>query len=268
MRLPVILGIIDRRILVNYRVDPAVLGPTLPRPFRPKLHRGYGMVGICLIRLRRVRPRFLPSWLGISSENAAHRTAVEWDEGGRVHEGVYVRRRDTSSRLNALAGGRLFPGTHSHARFTVRESGTHFEVALRSDDGVTSLSVVGDVTDSLPKGSSFGSLAEASAFFQAGSLGYSATPNPRRFQGLELRCHRWQIEPLAVSAVRSSYFDDRVVFPAGSIEFDCALLMRGIEHEWHGKSDLCCVAEAVPTQQLQTTRPATSVSGNPLLTHG
>ena len=255
MRLPVIRGVIDRRILVNYRVDPAVLAPTLPPPFRPKLRRGHGMVGICLIRLRGVRPRFLPRWLGISSENAAHRTAVEWDEGEQVREGVYVRRRDTSSWLNALAGGRVFPGIHSHARFTVQESGTHFEVALRSDDGVTNLSVVGDVTDRLPAGSAFGSLAEASAFFQAGSLGYSATPDPRRFQGLELRCHRWQVEALAVSAVRSSYFDDRSVFPAGSIEFDCALLMRGIEHEWHGKSDLCCQAPV-------------AAQGEPLVTAG
>jgi hypothetical protein len=111
MRLPLIRGVIDRRILVNYRVDPAVLAATLPPPFRPKLHRGYGMVGICLIRLRGVRPRFVPSWLGISSENAAHRSAVEWDEGGRVREGVYIRRRDTSSRLNALAGGRVFPAS-------------------------------------------------------------------------------------------------------------------------------------------------------------
>lgn len=240
MRLPVIQGIIDRRILVNYRVDPTVLASTLPSPFRPKLHRGHGMVGICLIRLRDARPRFLPSWFGISSENAAHRTAVEWDDAGQLREGVYVRRRDTNSRLNALAGGRVFPGIHSHARFSVREGDGRFEVALRSDDGVTSLSVVGDVTDQLPGSSAFGSLPEASAFFRAGSLGYSATPDPRRFQGLELRCHRWQVEPLAVAAVRSSYFDDRSVFPAGSIQFDCALLMRGIEHEWHGKSDLCC----------------------------
>ena len=152
----------------------------------------------------------------------------------------------------------MFPGIHSHARFTVRESGTHFEVALESDDGVTSLSVVGDVTDRLPASSVFGSLAEASAFFQAGSLGYSATPDPRRFQGLELRCHRWQVEALAVSAVRSSYFDDRSVFPAGSIEFDCALLMRGIEHEWHGKSDLCCPAPVAAQRELAVPSRAPS----------
>jgi hypothetical protein len=204
------------------------------------------MVGICLIRLSRVRPRFLPSWLGVASENAAHRCAVEWDDGDAVREGVYVQRRDTSSRLNALAGGRLFPGIYSHARFTVRETSAHFEVALQSDDGVTHLSVVGDVAKELPGESVFGSLAEASKFFQAGSLGYSATPDPQRFQGMELQCARWHVEPLAITKVRSSYFDDRGVFPAGSIEFDCALLMRGIEHEWHGKSDLCCVAASKP----------------------
>jgi hypothetical protein len=46
MRLPVVRGVIDRRILVNYRVDPDVVARTLLPPFRPKLHRGYGFVGI------------------------------------------------------------------------------------------------------------------------------------------------------------------------------------------------------------------------------
>jgi hypothetical protein len=240
MKIPVVRGVIDRRILVNYRVAPGTLAPLLPAPFRPKLHRGQGMVGICLIRLRDLRPRRLPRWLGIGSENAAHRTAVEWDEDGSVRSGVYVKRRDSSSWLNALLGGRLFPGIHSHATFTVKEADTHLEVALRSDDGVTSLSVIGDVAAALPGTSCFDSLEEASAFYQEGSLGYSATSDPGRFQGLELRCHRWKVEPLAVSSVTSSFFDDRSIFPEGSIRFDCALLMRGIEHEWHGKSDLCC----------------------------
>jgi hypothetical protein len=238
MRIPVILGIIDRRILVNYHVDPAVLAPLLPLPFRPKLVHDVGMVGICLIRLKNVRPTFWPSWLGISSENAAHRTAVEWDDGRTVREGVYIRRRDTSSRLNALAGGRMFPGIHHHARFTVRETDDRFEVALQSDDGVTGMSVRARRAAELPADSVFTSLEHASAFYQAGSLGYSATPAPTRFQGLELRCRRWQVEPLEVEEVRSTFFEDEALFPKGSIAFDCALLMRGIEHEWHGRPDL------------------------------
>src|SRR5476651_2639127 len=87
MRIPVIRGIIDRRILVNYRVEPDILARLLPRRFRPKLVNGSGMAGVCLIRLKHIRPRFLPSFLGISSENAAHRIAVEWDENGQTKEG-------------------------------------------------------------------------------------------------------------------------------------------------------------------------------------
>jgi hypothetical protein len=249
MQFPIIRGLIDRRILVNYHVDPSVLAPLLPAPFRPKVVHGVGMVGICLIRLKRVRPAFLPWWLGISSENAAHRTAVEWDENGAVREGVYVRRRDTNSRLNTLVGGRLFPGIHHHARFSVEESAERFRVELHSDDGETSMAVRAHCTDQLPATSVFGSLEEASAFFAAGALGYSATPDPARFQGLELRCHRWHVEPLAIEAVQSSFFDDEAVFPKGAIEFDCALLMRGIEHEWHGRPDLCCTT-SLPTGAL------------------
>ncbi len=242
MRLPVMRGVIDRRILVNYRVDPAVLAPLLPSPFRPKLFRGFGLVGICLIRLKHLRPTFLPSWLGVSSENAAHRTAVEWDENGTTRGGVYVRRRDTNSWLNTLAGGRLFPGFHHHATFDVRESAEDLAVSMRSDDNETNLSVHGQLTTKWSPTSIFSSLAEASAFFEAGAMGYSATPVASRFQGLELRCNHWHVDPLSVEEVCSNFFENESLFPKGSIEFDCALLMRNIAHEWHEQADLCCAA--------------------------
>ena len=70
--------------------------------------------------------------------------------------------------------------------------------------------------------------------------------DPTRFQGLELRCQSWHVEPLEVEEVRSSFFDDPALFPPGSIAFDCALLMRGIDHEWHGKTDLCCPSAQQP----------------------
>ena len=210
--------------------------------------------------LRNVRPDFLPAWLGFSSENAAHRTAVEWDDQGVVREGVYVRRRDTNSRLNSLAGGRVFPGVHHHARFTVEETADRFAVALRSDDGATGMSVRGRRTDRWPASSIFRSLQEASAFFQAGSLGYSATSDPSRYQGLELRCVHWRVEPLEVEEVRSSVFEDESLFPRGSIEFDCALLMRGIEHEWHGRDDLCCAPGDTNGRAFQPTDATLSSS--------
>jgi hypothetical protein len=78
-----------------------------------------------------------------------------------------------------------------------------------------------------------GSLDEASGFFAHGSKGYSATRNPNCCDGLELHTARRRVEPLDVQSIRSSFFDNIERFPRGSIQFDCALLMRNIEHEWH-----------------------------------
>jgi hypothetical protein len=242
MRLPAIRGVIDRRILVSFRVEPDRIAAILPPPFRPQIVDGYAVAGICLIRLRDLRPRGVPRWLGLSSENAAQRVAVEWNDGDHVQRGVYILRRDTSSRLNALAGGRVFPGVHHRANFFVHESDRRFEISLDSIDGLASLRVVASTTDQWPHDSVFGSPDDASSFFAAGSLGYSPAASAGRYQGLELRCQRWQVTPLAVESVRSSLFDDTRLFPAGSARLDCALLMRGIEHEWHTRADLCCVA--------------------------
>lgn len=60
-----------------------------------------------MIRFRELRPNFLPSWIGMSSENAAHRIAVEWDEDGQMQEGVFIPRRDTNSWFNKTLGGRV-----------------------------------------------------------------------------------------------------------------------------------------------------------------
>ena len=240
MRIPVIGGIIDRRILANFHIDPDVMGRILPAPFRPKLANGFAIGGICLIRLKSLRPRFIPLPWGIRSENAAHRIAVEWDVDGQPQEGVYIPRRDTDSRLNTWAGGTFFPGIHHRATVTVEESDDHFSVALQSDDGETRVLVSGTVADQLPDASVFSSVADASAFFEAGSLGYSVTQTSGRFDGLELRCRDWHVEPLGIDRVESSYFENASRFPPGAIEFDCALLMRGIQHEWHGRGDLCC----------------------------
>ena len=141
--------------------------------------------------------------------------------------------------MNVLAGGRVFPGVHHRARFTVRESADAFHVALTSDDGDTRVLVDAELADALPPDSIFGDLAAASAFFRGGSLGYSASDDPARLDALELHTPAWQVEPLAVRRMESSFFDDPTRFPPGSIEFDCALIMRDVEHEWHQRPAMC-----------------------------
>lgn len=238
MRLPVIQGLIRRRILVNFRVDPEVMQANIPARFRPKVHAGHAIAGICLIRLEEIRPRLVPGFLGLASENAAHRVAVRWRGEDGEKEGVYIPRRDTGSRVTHLAGGRVFPGEHHAARFGVHDDTEGIDLVMRSNDGEVFVRVRGKPAGALPPSSCFASLDEASGFFEPGSLGFSATRDPGRLDGLELRTRGWSVEPMQIEAVESSWFSDAARFPRGSVEFDCALLMRNVGHEWHGAEDL------------------------------
>lgn len=238
MRLPKVHGLIKRRLLVNFRVAPDVIRRQLPASFTPKVHDGWAIAGICLIRLEEIRPNGFPRLLGLSSENAAHRIAVRWDDRTGLHEGVYIPRRDTGSIISHLAGGRLFPGEHQRAVFQVRDDGERVDLHMRSVDGAAEVRVVGRTAAALPSTSCFQSLSEASGFFEPGSVGYSATASGQRLDGIVLKTHEWSVAPLAVEEVYSSYFANSNLFPAGSVTFDCALVMRNISHEWRSASDM------------------------------
>ncbi len=234
MKIPTIQGIIKRRILVNYRADESIVQKILPSQFRPKLHNGSAVAGICLIRLEHIRPRFAPEFVGISSENAAHRIAVLWeDDAGKTCEGVFVPRRDTDSFINTAVGGKLFPGETNKATFEVEEDGNRIDFAMKSEDDKVSVEFNGEIAENLPTDSIFSFLQEASNFFEPGSVGYSLTKNPKLLDGITLQIKDWQVSAFHLSSVYSSFYADETIFPKDSIEFDHALLMQNIPHEWH-----------------------------------
>ena len=237
--IPAVAGVIDRRILLNYRVDADAMAAALPAPFEPLTVDGDAVGGVCLIRLRDLRPRGLPAAIGVGSENAAHRVAVEWERADGTREtGVYVPRRDTSSRLFALGGGRLFSDRHFLADFDVTEAGDRYAVTMESRDGEARVHVAGERADGLPADSVFDSLAAASSFFERGSVGLSATGDREDYYAIELRTDEWAVEPLAVEAAASSYFEDASRFPPDAVELDHALLMRDVAHTWHENEPL------------------------------
>lgn len=237
------VGRIRHRILLNYRMDPATVQRMLPPPFRPKLVGGVAIGGICQVSLDRMRPRGLPAALGAASHNAAHRIAVVYDAPDGEREGVYIPRRDTDSAINAWAGGRLFPGAYTKARFAVESDGERFRVRVDDAAGAMVMRIDAALAGSagLPATSVFASVGEVSAFFEAGATGWSATDAPDRFDTIELRTVGWRVEPLHVAEHASSFFGDVTRFPEGTVAFDCALVMRDLEHRWVRHHEVCAV---------------------------
>lgn len=232
MRAPAVRATIERRLLVNYRVDADALTAVLPHPFRPFLMGGHGVAGICLIRLGHVRPAGVPRALGVTSENAAHRVAVEWDTPDGPVSGVYIPRRDSSSLLTTVLGGRAFPGWHHRADFHAVEGGGTYRVEMTSRDGEVAVAVVARRADQVTAGSVFGNLDQASLFFRGAPVGYAATPGTGVYDGVALTAGEWAMQPLHLDDVRSTFFEDAVRFPAGAAVPDSAFLMENLDSTW------------------------------------
>lgn len=215
---------IERRLLVNWRADPGDVGPLLPAPFRPHLVDGSAVVGVCILRLEHVRPPGLPRWAGTGFTSAAHRVSVSWDgPDGTEEHGVYVVRRDTSSRLVAAAGGRLFPGALRRARFVEASTKDELACCFASGDG-TSVDVHG-VIGGADRSHLFASPAMAERFFLGGAVAYSPNAGGDDLDALELAADRFELVPVTVSDARSTMWDT-----VGSL--DGAYLMSDVPATW------------------------------------
>ena len=232
--LPRITGTIDRRILLNYRAPLDLVAGLLPAPFQARSVNGFALIGVCLIRFKALRPAFLPPVLGISSENAAHRISIVWSDDEGTRTGVYVTRRDTNSRFVKLTGGRIFPGVHGLAKFDVEETSDRVAISIRDPNGVL-VSLSGQISNEFSS-QVFASHAGASRYFQDDRIGYSPTRREQELEGLQLNCHEWVTSNLRID---KSYVRE---FSALSpeIQFDHALIMHGVSHDWSEVPRLCC----------------------------
>ncbi|MEX0152298.1 DUF2071 domain-containing protein [Microbacterium sp. LMI1-1-1.1] len=230
--IPTMAATIERRLLVNYRVDPAVARELLPQGLRPQLIDGSAVAGVCLIRLGAFRPAWVGPEIGHRSENAAHRIAVEWDAPSGTRTGVYIPRRHSASRLARLVGGRVFPGVHRRARIVSKETDAEISVHIDADD----LRVRVDARlapDEAFRSGLFPSLASASDFFRKDAVGWSPARNGS-LEGLRLDTDAWRVEAATIDTLESSSFDG---LPAGSAEFDDVLVMRRVPARWSSPSD-------------------------------
>lgn len=107
---------------------------------------------------------------------------------------------------------------------------------MRSDDDEAHVHVVGEPAESLPEDTVFDSLSAASDFFEQGSVGHSPNEHKNEYEALELRTFGWEVTPLEVESVSSSYFEE---FSDDVAAFDHALLMQDIDHEWHESESVC-----------------------------
>jgi hypothetical protein len=228
VRGPAIRAVMARRVLVNYRIEPEVLKAVLPAPFRSALAGGYGVGSICLIRLSSIRATGLvPAAFGLRAENVAHRFSVLVETPHGPTSSVYIPQRYTSSRIAALTRDLFFPRLRL-ARFGVDERHGRYRIGAESLDGTLRVEVDARIAETLPPGSVFADLDEASRFIQLAPVGYSDTALPGVFDAVTLEASYREVHPLRVDEVASSLFDDPRLFPPGTVTVDSAFAAAGL----------------------------------------
>lgn len=231
--IPALEGIIARRVLLNFRADPAVVQRLVPAPLEVARKNGHAIVGVCLIRLEQLRPKGLPAAVGITSENMAHRVAIRYRSDAGMRDGVFIWRRETDLALATFFGGRLFPGVHHCAKFFLAQDSESLEMEVHTRKREADVWFRATLGAAWKPTAAFDSLEAARAFFQRGDCGFSCSLREDKLEGLWLRSLRWEMTPLGIEEVHASFFESEDRFPRGSVEFDSAFLMRGIPHEWH-----------------------------------
>jgi len=225
--IPRMAATIERRLLVNFRVDPVVIESLLPEGLRPQIVDGSAVAGVCLIRLGSFRPMWVAPRIGHRSESAAHRVAVEWDGPDGIRTGVFIPRRHSASRLAQVAGGRVFPGVHERARVKSVESDDDLSVTVDAADLHVAVDAHVVPPDTFTS-SLFADLSAASDFFRKDAVGWSPT-RAGRLEPLRLDTHAWRVESARTTRVQSSFFD---ALPTGSASFDHVLVMRDVPVVW------------------------------------
>ena len=234
VRTPVLQGTIERRVSVVYRLDPAAVLDLIPSPFEAQLVNGFAVGAISLSTLTDVRPQGFPALLGVSGEHATHLFAVKWADQRRPAVGVFIAKRHTSSRLTAMIGDRLFPGAYGRADFALEEQPSKLHIAFASRHGkcVVDAAVRSGTGDEVSGSELFAFTVEASLLFRRGAVGYSLRRKGGVLDGVEMRSRTWNMEHADIDHVRSSYFDDLTVFPAGSATVDSAFVTRNLDADW------------------------------------
>jgi hypothetical protein len=184
--------------------------------------------------MEEMRPSFLAKMpKGITSDNAAHRIAVEWEENGMKKDGVYIFRRDTNCLFNSIAGGRMFPGVNQYSSFEIHDENGNVEFNMLSKDGEVSIHFKGHECSELPASSVFSSTLEISNFFKEGADGYSASRSQNCHQGLCLQTINWNMMPFHLDELSTSFFLNEFLIQDDQMQFDSAVIMRDIEHQWN-----------------------------------
>jgi uncharacterized protein YqjF (DUF2071 family) len=220
-------------LLANFAVRPDVMRRLLPPPLEPDLHGGEAWLSVVVAEMERMRPAFLPAFLGVTYHQVVYRAVVRH----RGERGVFFLRSDANHAGMSLAGDWLTFFRFHTSRIAVRPEGAGLRVDLTAqpDDHADIHAVVaaGPADRALAPGSRFATLAEAQRFLVELYAAFGVDPLTGEVRAVRIERGAWDLRVVESREARFDFMDGSRLFPAGSARLDSAFYVESIPYHWH-----------------------------------
>lgn len=209
-------GRIDRCWLFAFSTPEAEIRALLPRPLEPVTRDGRAFWNVVVCRVGAMRPRGVPSFLGMGYWHVAYRIYARFDG----EEGLHFVRSDCDSGLMAWMGNVMTDFNFHKAAVDVQEDADLLRVTIDAP-GAPAEATLRRRGPALPRTSVFGSVEEAAAFLKYKPRGFSVAKDGRVNVVRIVRDEAaWRARPVEVVSQRWAFFDGRKVAPELCTEVD------------------------------------------------
>ncbi len=233
--------------LVNFAVQPDVMRRLLPGPIAPDLHDGEAFLSIVIADMERMRPAFLPKFMGVTYNQIVYRAVV------RCHgeAGVHFLRSDADHGLMSLAGDWLtfFRFHHSRAAFRPERGLLHFDLhaAPAHHADIHASFDLARASRDLPPASKFKTLAEAQEFLVELFAAFAYDPLTEQVSTVRIQRGAWDIAVVEDRRAQYDFMRGSALFPEGSTRLDSIFYVKDLPYYWHTLETSPSVSrEAVP----------------------
>lgn len=198
--------------VLTYALPRAALEPLLPPGLTLDAYGDWGFVAMAMVETERLRPAFLPRWLGQTFFLAGYRVFARYTtREGKNLRGLRILRSEADRTLMVTAGNLLTHYNYHRVDVEAHQEGERLSVRVREPRGrrATLLDVsaqVGQPAAGLPAGSPFPDWHVARRY--AGPLPFTFDYEPETHSIIRIQGKRehWEPRPVAVDVRENMFF--------------------------------------------------------------
>lgn len=226
----------DYSLVLAYAFPQSILAPLLPPALKVDTYQEeWGFVAVALVKVKGIRPTFLPSFMGNDLFLVGYRIFVRYDNPPhKRRRGLYVLRSYTDQWPMVLKGNLFTNYRYQHCRIEELQQTQKISIRLRSKSGEGDLLLRANTDpahQALPLGSPFPDLKTARRFEGPMPFTFSYEAATHSYVIIHGRRSQWHPRPVEVleadiSLLRQAPFNQATPLLAN------AFIVEHIPYEW------------------------------------